>query len=172
MGPNVTFVNKKRNLTVLYKNRGFLDRGSNYTLFYDDPANVTSRSSYTTHSMLIPLYKECPSSTDCEATHSAIFSVYLTRHLYKICDTAVHAGPPFTISTSAKIYDPSPRLSLLPSTLHFNCKRNTQLRSWDSGGMEPSKVAEKLFSVGWIFRQVQRRQQEKSNRSPSYSAPL
>jgi hypothetical protein len=49
---------------------------------------------------------------DCEATHSAIFSISLPCHLHKICDTEVHAAPPFTIFTTAKIYDPSPQLSV------------------------------------------------------------
>jgi hypothetical protein len=38
--------------------------------------------------------------------------ISLPRHLHKICDTEDHAAPPFTIFTSAKIYDPSPQLSV------------------------------------------------------------
>ena len=67
---------------------------------------------YTTHSPLIPLQEEYRMDTDREATHSAIFSISLPRHLYKICDTEVHAAPPFTIFTTVKIYDPSPQLSV------------------------------------------------------------
>jgi len=67
---------------------------------------------YTIHSTLIPLQEEYRKDTDCEATHSAIFSISFPRHLYKICDTDVHAAPPFTIFTTAKIYDPSPQLSV------------------------------------------------------------
>lgn len=66
---------------------------------------------YTTHSPLIPL-QDYRTDTHCEATPYAIFSISLPRHLYKICDTEDHAEPPFTIFTVAKIYDPSPQLSV------------------------------------------------------------
>jgi len=66
------------------------------------------------------------------------YLISLPRHLHKICDTEDHAAPPFTIFTTAKIYDPSPQLSV---TKNFTFQ--PQLLSTDNSGMELSMLTGK-----------------------------
>jgi hypothetical protein len=108
---------------------------------------------------------------DCEATPSAIFSISLPRHLYKICDTEVHATPPFTIFTTAKIYDLSPQLSVTqnvtfqPQEKHtatkYEQKRHGTINA--NGG----KNACLLLYIGPSSERTTRKL--KSNRFPSHS---